>query len=67
MKHTIDDIKLTIATEFRMLHNRVGIFNTHFQNWKIHNIPKAQLILADPPYALGNKAYASNPFLVCRR
>ena len=25
MKHTIDDVKLTIATEFRMLHNRVGV------------------------------------------
>ena len=61
MKHTKEDVILTIDTEFRMLHNRIGVFNTHFQNWKIHNIPKAQLILADPPYALGNKAYASNP------
>ena len=49
MKHTIDDIKLTIATEFRMLHNRVGVFNSHFQNFKNFGIPKAQLILSDPP------------------
>lgn len=61
MKHSIDDIKLEIEPEYRANHDRIGIFNTHFQNWKIHNIPKAQLILADPPYALGNKAYASNP------
>lgn len=61
MKHTIEDVKLTIEPEFRMLHNRIGVFNTHFQNYSHYNIPKAQLILADPPYALGNKAYASNP------
>ena len=61
MKHTIDDIDLKIEPEFRMLHNRVGVFNTHFQNFGHYNIPKAQLILADPPYNLGVNAYASNP------
>ena len=48
MKHTVDDIELKIEPEFRMLHNRVGVFNTHFQNFGHYNIPKAQLILADP-------------------
>lgn len=61
MKHTVDDIELKIEPEFRMLHNRVGVFNTHFQNFGHYNIPKAQLILADPPYNLGVNAYASNP------
>lgn len=61
MKHTIEDVKLTIEPEFRMLHNRVGVFNSHFQNWKIYNIPRAQLIISDVPYNLSNKAYASNP------
>lgn len=37
------------------------LFNDNFQNWKKYGIPKAQLILADVPYDLGNKAYASNP------
>jgi len=37
------------------------IFNNHFQNFKVYQIPKAQLIIADIPYNLGNKAYASNP------
>lgn len=37
------------------------IFNDHFQNYKVYGIPKAQLIIADPPYNLGKKAYASNP------
>ena len=37
------------------------LFNDHFQNYKQYNIPKAQLIIADIPYNLGNNAYASNP------
>lgn len=40
---------------------RVELFNDHFQNFKRYNIPKAQLIIADPPYNLGVNAYASNP------
>lgn len=39
----------------------VKIFNDSFQNWSRYQIPKAQLIIADVPYNLGNKAYASNP------
>ena len=37
------------------------LFNDHFQNFKTYQIPKAQLIIADIPYNLGNNAYASNP------
>jgi len=37
------------------------IFNDHFQNYKSYGIQKAQLIIADIPYNLGNNAYASNP------
>ena len=37
------------------------LYNDHFQNYKRYNIPKAQLIIADIPYNLGNNAYASNP------
>lgn len=37
------------------------LINDHFQNYKVYQIPKAQLIIADVPYNLGNKAYASNP------
>ena len=40
---------------------RVELFNDHFQNFKVYGIPKAQLIIADPPYNLGVNAYASNP------
>lgn len=49
------------TNEFRMERGRIGLFNTHFQNFKQFGIPKAQLILADVPYNLGNNAYASNP------
>ncbi|PZO95432.1 MAG: site-specific DNA-methyltransferase [Streptococcus pyogenes] len=37
------------------------LFNDHFQNFKRYNIPKAQLVIADIPYNLGNNAYASSP------
>lgn len=37
------------------------IYNDNFQNSKRYGIPKAQLVIADIPYNLGNKAYASNP------
>mgnify|MGYP003320087062 CR=1 FL=1 len=40
---------------------RVELYNDHFQNFKVYGIPHAQLIIADPPYNLGNNAYASNP------
>ena len=39
----------------------VELFNDHFQNFKVYNIPHAQLIIANPPYNLGKNAYASNP------
>jgi site-specific DNA-methyltransferase (adenine-specific) len=38
-----------------------NFFRDHFQNFKSYQIPKAQLIIADIPYNLGNNAYASNP------
>lgn len=37
------------------------LYHNHFQNFKVYQIPKAQLIIADIPYNLGNNAYASNP------
>lgn len=40
---------------------KTELYNDHFQNFKRYNVPKAQLVIADIPYNLGNKAYASNP------
>ena len=37
------------------------LIRDHFQNFKRHNIPKAQLIIADIPYNIGKDAYGSNP------
>jgi len=37
------------------------IFNDHFQNYKRHSIPKAQLVIADIPYNVGKNAYGSSP------
>lgn len=39
----------------------IELFNDSFQNYKTYGIPKAQLILCDPPYNLGAKAFASSP------
>lgn len=50
-----------VNPEFRMMHNRIGLFNSHFQNFKQFGIPKAQLILTDIPYNIGKNAYGSNP------
>jgi site-specific DNA-methyltransferase (adenine-specific) len=48
-----------LLTELKQINNM--IFRDHFQNYKSYSIPKAQLIIADIPYNLGNNAYASNP------
>jgi len=40
---------------------RIELFNDHFQNYKVYGIPKAQLVLTDIPYNVGNNAYGSNP------
>lgn len=37
------------------------LIHDHFQNYKRHNIPPAQLIIADIPYNIGDNAYGSNP------
>src|SRR5690625_2653069 len=36
------------------------LYHDHFQNYKRYNIPRAQLVIADIPYNLGNNAYASS-------
>lgn len=37
------------------------IYNDNFQNFKRYNIPRAQLVIADIPYNIGNNFYGSNP------
>lgn len=41
--------------------NKIELYNDHFQNFKRYNIPKAQIVIADIPYNIGNNAYGSNP------
>ena len=41
--------------------SEIKLFNDHFQNYKVYGIPKAQLVLTDIPYNVGNNAYGSNP------
>lgn len=40
---------------------KMELYHDNFQNFKVYGIPKAQLVIADIPYNLGNYAYASNP------
>ena len=37
------------------------LYHDNFQNYKRYNIPKAQLVIADIPYNIGQDAYGSNP------
>lgn len=37
------------------------LINDNFQNYKRYNLHKAQLVIADIPYNVGNNAYGSNP------
>lgn len=60
MKLDTKDVK-NVNPEFRMMNNRIGLFNGTMQDFKRYGIPKAQLILTDIPYSLGSSAYGSNP------
>lgn len=40
---------------------KTELYNDNFQNYKRYNIPKAQLVIADIPYNIGNNFYGSNP------
>lgn len=37
------------------------LYHDNFQNFKRYNIKKAQLVIADIPYNIGDNAYGSNP------
>ena len=39
---------------------KMELHHDHFQNFKRYNVPRAQLVIADIPYNLGNNAYASS-------
>lgn len=41
--------------------SNIKLINDHFQNYKSYGLHKAQLIIADVPYNIGNFAYGSNP------
>jgi len=40
---------------------KAEVYNDSFQNFKRYGIPKAQLVIADVPYNIGNNFYGSNP------
>lgn len=44
-----------------MAYDRPELYHDNFQNYKSYHIPKAQLVIADIPYNIGDDAYGSNP------
>ena len=40
---------------------KVELYHDNFQNYKRYNIKKAQLVIADIPYNVGDNAYGSSP------
>lgn len=40
---------------------KTELYHDNFQNYKRYGIPRAQLVIADIPYNIGNNAYGSNP------
>ena len=51
---------MQICREVKKL--KIELYNDNFQNYKSYGIPtKAQLVIADIPYNIGENAYGSNP------
>ena len=62
VKNKIQNVSSNNLGQFeRVVRLQHKLFNDHFQNYKVYNIPKAQLIIADIPYNIGKNAYGSNP------
>ena len=40
---------------------KIELYRDNFQNFKQYNVPRAQLVIADIPYNIGDNAYGSNP------
>lgn len=40
---------------------KMELYHDNYQNFRRYDIPKAQLVIADIPYNIGENAYASNP------
>lgn len=40
---------------------KTELYNDNFQNYKRYGIPRAQLVIADIPYNIGDNFYGSNP------
>lgn len=57
----VSELNAINAETSRKQKSEVLLVRDHFQNFKRYNMPKAQLVIADIPYNIGNNAYGSNP------
>jgi len=55
----LENIKIQYQYSDKIRNEQVYLINDSFQNRKQYNLPKAQLVIADIPYNVGNNAYAS--------
>lgn len=56
----MDSTKIVGAGK-NLMSQKIELYNDSMQNWKSKPIQKAQLIIADVPYNVGNNFYGSNP------
>lgn len=40
---------------------RIKLIHDSLQNYKVYQLPKCQMLIVDPPYKLGDSAFASSP------
>lgn len=52
---------VTLAESEQKRPVKCKLFCDNFQNYKRYDVPKAQLVIADIPYNIGDNAYGSNP------
>lgn len=56
----MDGVSTGKRTEHKVK-TKCELYNDSMQGWKCYPIQKAQLIIADIPYNVGNNFYGSNP------
>lgn len=56
-----NDMKTPVFKEMKKSKIKCELYHDNFQNYKRYNIKKAQLVIADIPYNIGDNAFGSNP------
>lgn len=57
----------TTASGGGTMKTKIELYRDSFQNFKRYTIPRAQLVIADIPYNIGNDFLRVKPYVVCWR